>query len=439
MADSRFTLVGVHQLRKGMFIQLELGWIDHPFPVGSFKIVSEQQLQILRTLGSRMVRYYPSRSDVSAFEVPDGPDSDIGRQPDASQVASTADVITLDLTPEALERAQRRTQFEAQQKILRDCEARFNEASLQFDGMASQVLSSPEIARSLGEELVGGCLAELLTNGESVIRLLSEGVGEGSSTHAVNVMVISLLLGKALDMDDGQLSALGIAAVMHDLGKLELPEKPRFLQDHFSPAEVRQYQQHVALGVAIAQRMHLPTTVVDGIAQHHEYRDGTGFPLRLSGAGIGRVGSVLSLVNCFDNFCNPARSTVARTPHEALSTIFAQLKARFDPVVLGAFIKMMGVYPPGSVVQLINDRFAIVVSVNPARPLRPKLIVHDPRVPREEALVLDLEDMPELGVRRSLKPAQLPKAAMDYLSPRPRICYFFERAVDPGSKTAAKG
>jgi hypothetical protein len=107
------------------------------------------------------------------------------------------------------------------------------------------------------------------------------------------------------------------------------------------------------------------------------------------------------------------------------------MKARFDAVVLGAFIRMMGVYPPGSVVQLVNDRFAIVVSVNSARPLRPRVIVHDASVPKDEALILDLEHHPQLGIRRSLKPTQLPKSALDYLSPRQRVCYFFERAVDP--------
>lgn len=99
---------------------------------------------------------------------------------------------------------------------------------------------------------------------------------------------------------------------------------------------------------------------------------------------------------------------------------------------------MMGVYPPGSVVQLVNDRFALVVSVNSSRPLRPRVLVHDPVVPRSEALILDLEQVPELGIKRSLKASQLPKAALDYLSPRQRICYFFERAVEAPSPVGAE-
>ena len=94
---------------------------------------------------------------------------------------------------------------------------------------------------------------------------------------------------------------------------------------------------------------------------------------------------------------------------------------------------MMGVYPPGSVVQLVNDGYAIVVSVNSSRPLRPRIVLHDPQVPKEQALVLDLERAPELAIRRSLRPAQLPRDVLDYLSPRKRVCYFFERAVGLGA------
>jgi hypothetical protein len=118
------------------------------------------------------------------------------------------------------------------------------------------------------------------------------------------------------------------------------------------------------------------------------------------------------------------------TPHESLSLLFAQSKSKFDTAILGAFIKMMGVYPPGSTVQLTDDRFAMVVAVNSSRPLKPRVLVHEPKVPRDEALVLDLEATETLGIRRSLRPQQLPDAALAYLAPRPRVAYFFEPVQD---------
>jgi hypothetical protein len=84
------------------------------------------------------------------------------------------------------------------------------------------------------------------------------------------------------------------------------------------------------------------------------------------------------------------------------------------------------VYPPGSVVQLTDDRYASVISVNSSRPLKPRVLVCDTRIPVDEALLLNLDGLADIGIRRSLKPAQLPAAVRDYLSPRPRMVYFFE-------------
>ena len=170
------------------------------------------------------------------------------------------------------------------------------------------------------------------------------------------------------------------------------------------------------LGVLRGREMGLGEPVLKAIAQHHEMMDASGFPARLKGESLTRAAKILALVNRYENLCNPSRPAAAITPHEALSLIFAQLKARFDGVALSAFIRMMGVYPPGSVVQLVDDRYAIVVSVNSARPLKPRVIVHDVGVPKDEALVLDLEDAPGSGIRRSVKPSSLPKASMDSLS-----------------------
>ena len=66
------------------------------------------------------------------------------------------------------------------------------------------------------------------------------------------------------------------------------------------------------------------------------------------------------------------------------------------------------------------------MGVNSSRPLKPRVLVHDPKVPRSEALLLNLEDTPELGIRRSLVASKLPPATLEYLDPRPRVAYYFE-------------
>lgn len=425
-------LIDISQLRVGMFIQLDVGWMHHPFPVSSFRVASLEQIATLRELGLTEVRYVPKKSDPdlkelvpAAWSVPEMV-APVSNGLDAPSVTAAVDH----------EAVRRRELLEAQNRSLAACNQRFTEATRQYQSLERAVSEHPDQARTKGDALVSGCVSELLENGDSVIRLLSEGVGERNALHPINVMVISLLLGRSLGMKSAELHDLGVSALIHDLGKLKLPPNLRQPTPSMIPMERSRYETHVGESVAFAMRMGLTDAVLTAIAQHHEMADGSGFPLRLKGPALSRNSQVLALVNRYDRMCNPANGVDALTPHEALSVIFAQLKARFDSVVLGAFIRMMGVYPPGSIVQLVNDRYAIVASVNSSRPLRPKVIVHDSRVPKEEAPILDLETMPELGIRRSLKPAQLPRDALDYLSPRQRICYFFERAVNPGPEEA---
>ncbi|PJI98231.1 HD domain-containing protein [Acidovorax sp. 69] len=420
-------LIDISQLRVGMYIQLDVGWMHHPFPVSSFRVASADQITTLRGLGLTEVRYVPKKSDPALKElVPAAWSVPEMISPPTNGLETPGVPAAVD--PEA---ARRRLLLDAQNRALAACNQRFAEATRQYQALERAVSDHPDQARDKGEALVSGCVSELLENGDSVIRLLSEGVGERNALHPINVMVISLLLGRSLGMQSAELHDLGVAALIHDLGKLKLPPNLRQPTPSMPLMERSRYETHVGESVAMAKRMGLSDAVLTAVARHHEMADGSGFPLRLSGADLGRTSQVLALVNRYDRMCNPAVGVDALTPHEALSVIFAQLKARFDSVVLGAFIRMMGVYPPGSIVQLVNDRYAIVASVNSSRPLRPRVIVHDSRIPKDEAPILDLETVPELGIRRSLKPAQLPRDALDYLSPRQRICYFFERAVSP--------
>ena len=431
MEETRSEVIDIDRLQPGMYIELDLGWMAHPFPTGSFKITSDKQIEIIRGLGRKQIRYVPSKSDPpqavdassTATAAPAGTEASQAQAAASQQRAQR-------LALEQQLRQQRTKQLATQQRDLAVCERRFGQAVRQYKQAVEQVHSQPREVMAQCQTLVSGYVAEMLDTGESCIRLLSDGMGDKLAMHPVNISIISLLLGKQLGLNAADMTDLGLAAFLHDIGKLELPDRVHWLEDGFTAHELKAYQEHVAKGVLLGKHMALPTGTLLAIAQHHEMVDGSGFPVRLKGDAMTLPAKILSLVNRYENLCNPARPSAAVTPHEALALIFAQFKTRFDATVLGGFIRMMGVYPPGSVVQLSDERYGMVVSVNSARPLKPNLIVFDAKVPKHEALILDLETAPDLGIKRSLKPAALPRAALDYLSPRQRMCYFFERAVD---------
>lgn len=413
MQEDPSELINVSELRTGLFVELDLGWIAHPFPTGSFKISSDKQIETIRGLGLKQVRYVPVKSDQLIENL-------------HSQPAVAEDAAAQALAREREFRKRRAVLIAAQQRSLQDCEQKFGSAQQQYKRVQDQLLEQPLVMRDQCMAMISSFVKDMACDGESAIRLLTEGVGERAVMHPVNVTVMSLLLGKAMGLAGQDLLDLGMAAFLHDIGKLQLPPRVRWFEDGFSIDDFRQYQEHVNKGVAMANRMQLSEGALMAIAQHHELMDGSGFPMRPPNSEITLLARILALTNRYDNLCNPARLVTTLTPHEALALVFAQQKARYDNVALSAFIRMMGVYPPGSTVQLIDGRFALVVSVNSVRPLKPRVIVHEPSVPKYEALILDLEKQPGIGIRRSLKPASLPADALDYLAPRQRIAYFFE-------------
>jgi HD-GYP domain-containing protein (c-di-GMP phosphodiesterase class II) len=428
MNEIQSEFIGIPLLKVGMYIDLEMGWMSHPFPAGSFKVSSAKQIEIIRGLGLQRIRYFPGKSDATTEAKPGEGE---GAEGDLSPVADDAQASELDAN--SLARKQKNDLLSEQQRNLIVCERRFGDAIRQYKRVSEQLDTQPRSAMEESLALINTLVAEMMGNGESSIRLLSESMGDKAAMHPVNVTIISLLLGKSMNLSSPDMLDLGMSAFLHDMGKTRLPDRVQSLEENFSSAEYKLYQAHVAEGVTLAKAMALTPGACQAIAQHHELIDGSGFPNRLKGDALSAPAKILSLVNKYETLCNPSRPASALTPHEALSLIFAQLKARYDTPTLSAFIRMMGVYPPGSIVQLVDDRYAIVVSVNSSRPLKPRLIVFEPGIPRDETLILDLERTPSAGIRKSLKPASLPKAALDYLSPRQRICYFFERAIEPVS------
>ena len=437
--------IDVQALRVGMFVHLDIGWMSHPFPLSSFRITSAQQLATIKSLGLRTVRWSPQQSDLSHEDALRGLNTlpgpigalggDAANDPglgedgaDTVPYALPEDGNVVDAAAHAAQRAHaERARRLAQQRAAEErCARQYGEAARACRQTIDLVVAKPQEARAQAEALSRSVVEKMVGEQDLCIRMLVEGAADKASMHAMNVGIISLLMGRCFGFNDEEMQDLGVGAMLHDVGKLEMPARLRHREDNFSPNEVRVYEEHVQLGLVQARRMGLSAGATAVIAQHHEHADGSGFPAQLNSDRMTMAARIVALVNRYDNLCNPHLLARALTPHESLSLLFAQGRSKFDTSILGAFIKMMGVYPPGSVVQLTDDRYALVVAVNSARPLKPSVLVHDAATPRPEALILDLENAHGVGIRRSVRAQQLPPTALDYLAPSARVTYFFE-------------
>ena len=405
------TTIAVEELRVGMYIQLDGGWLSHPFPLSSFRIAAPEQIATLRGLGLARVRWVPEKSDRPAAE-------------DTASETPAVAAVPAALSPEEAAAARRRDWLAAQRESAQRCERQYGEAAKAWREARDAVGGQPQQAGRTTEALTQAMLDKMLAEGEIGIRLVCGG-GDRAAAHALNVAVISLLIGRTLGLAADDMLDLGVGALVHDVGKLEVADRFRHAEEGFSAAEMNAYRDHVTKGVMQGQRMALRAGAMTVLAQHHEHADGSGFPLRLAGDRMSMAARIVAIVNRYDNLCNPGTRALALTPHEAVAMLFAQGRARFDATVLNAFIRMMGVYPAGSLVQLTDDRYALVVGVNSSRPLKPRVLVQEARTAQAPQL-LDLEQAADIGIRRSLAATKVPPAVLQALDPRPRVAYYFE-------------
>lgn len=411
------------QLCIGLYIHLDRGWMEHSFTFSSFKIKEQAQIDAIHALNLPRLRYDPKRSDGRPLAV-------------AAQPVAAAAVIPPAPSAEeqaALQAKQARVeQLKALRKNLAEVDKQFQQASKTVKNITRTLRSQPRETLQQAEELVGQMVSAMLGEHTVLMHALNGKAGEDAYFHSLNATVLSIMLARILNFSREDSLQLGLGALLHDIGKLEIPSKILLKTEPLNKAEQNFLQLHCEYGSKLAKPMELGEAAQRIIREHHEFCDGTGYPKQLKGEQLSPLSRVVSIANQYDNLCNPLNLADALTPHEALSKMFAQQRTRFDAVALKAFIRCLGVYPPGCIVQLSNEMIGLVLAVNPNKPLRPTVIVHDPDVPKEEAIILDLERDAELNISKSLRPGQLPREIYNYLSPRQHVTYYF----DPQQGTA---
>jgi putative nucleotidyltransferase with HDIG domain len=406
--------ISIDQLRVGLYVQLE-GWMDHPFLFSSFKIKNQQQINALQSLGLKDIVWVRDKSDYPPL-------------PAQPQVEPKAEQPAPDPAVQAMwaEKKARREKLSQQREAFGRCEKRFNSGMSTVKSLLGSLFSRPQESVQQAREVVAEMVDSLLAEKDVLLHLMNAKSGdEGAYYHALNVSMLSLMLAKEAGFCEQEMHDLGLGCLLHDMGKERVPSQILLKRTPWTTAETNFYQQHVVYGMDMAQKLPtLPSGALEVIAMHHECLDGSGYPGKLKADRIGKFARIAAIANTYDNLCNRINPADSMTPAEALSHMFKREQGRYDLQYMQFFIRCLGVYPPGSIVRLNNDSIGLVVSVNPGLLLHPTLLIYDPDIPKEEALMLDLAEEEDLSVVATLRPGSLDKAVFDYLSPRSRISYY---------------
>lgn len=391
------------QLCVGLYVHLDLGWMDHPFTFSNFKIKSEEQIKKIRSLHLQQIRYDPLRSD---------------REPLLQQTVPAAwavkPVVAAVQPPKQQDPQRRSRRLQQLNEIIKNCEQEFAIDANKVRTITHNLSVHPVATRKDAELLVNRMVTSAITEGDVVLHAISGNSSQQENyVHALNVTVLALMLAKSVDMTVDDVRELGMAAIFHDIGKAEGPMNKSFID------------MHCELGARAALQAGLSERISKIIVQHHEYVDGSGYPKHLKEAQIDPLARLLVIANDYENLCNPVNPADAMIPYEALSHMYVTTPQKYDSTLLRLLIKSLGVYPPGSIVQLSNGVYGIVMTVNPLKPLLPLVMIHEPKVSRETPVVIDLSEESDLSIKKCLRPVQLPQDVYDYLRPRKRISYYF--------------
>ncbi|MBX3592034.1 MAG: HD-GYP domain-containing protein [Burkholderiaceae bacterium] len=194
--------------------------------------------------------------------------------------------------------------------------------------------------------------------------------------HCLKVGIYLIALGRHMGFPRHELVRLGQIGMLADVGKIRLPrallEKPGML----TPAEHAVVRRHVQFGIeALRKSMTLDRIVEQGIMQHHERIDGSGYPQRLKGKDISIFGRMAAIADCFAALISDRPYAKAVSPQEALMQMYQWCGTSFHEPLLEQFVQAIGVFPVGSLVELSNGEAAIVLAHNRVRRLEPRVLV----------------------------------------------------------------
>ena len=238
-------------------------------------------------------------------------------------------------------------------------------------------------------------------------------------THAVNVCVLSLVIG-TLEGLDGEIQALGLGALLHDVGETRIPRNLIRKKGAYSESEQRLLEQHPRLGAVLLQQSeNIPELARRIVLEHHERIDGSGYPFGLRGEQISVFSQIVSITDTYDGMLM-GRNHAPLPPTEVLRQLYVQRNAGiFDSDLVERIIRCLGVYPVGSLVRLNTGEQGIVVAANRMDSLKPtvRIIMSSTGLAQPHGPIVSLADKGTGAVERCIVHALDPiKEGIDLLS-----------------------
>ncbi len=366
--QNRVEKIPVDQLRPGMFVrELDIPWEDSTFLFQGVTIESQSDvLEVQKQCKHVWVDYTEYQLVDSKKGAP------------STAFASNQSLLEVEEAyPEA------RDVHEQVQQVVKK--------------MFSDIRLGGEIDVTTVKQSISSSVSSILQNPDASIWLTrlrekDDHIGQ----HVMNVAALSIIAGRALDLSNNDLQNLGVCALMHDVGKSLLPLELINRSGTFNEVELGLMRTHPQLGHDIlSQAKNIYSGAAIVALSHHENFDGSGYPRGLKGDDIPLFARIVAIADAYDSMTTKQAHRDAYSPTQALDELYAKRDKQFDSQLVLKFIDGIGIFPPGSIVEMTNGEVGIVLSTTNEK-LNPRVIMILDK--NKDASVQQMVDLSQLSI-----------------------------------------
>ena len=369
--------VPVEDIQLGMYVaQLDRPWVDTPFMFQGFHVNSPREIQELQKYCEYV--YVDEEQSRVTVTPKSAPNFTASKRIDAGQTQ---------LIEGPKDLGDFRQQLKAAIKVHENTKLFINQVMRDIRlGKNVDVKHAKQLVSQLAENVV--------SNPTALVWLTQlKNKDEYTSLHSLNVCVLSLFFGRSMNFTQDQLHTLGLGALLHDVGKLRVPSEVLNKPGRLTTDEFAVMKKHTVFGYDLMKNQgELSKDALDIIIQHHERLNGSGYPHNLEHGQINQLAKLVSIVDVYDAITSNRVYHKETTPFNALNDIYKNREKEFDTRMVEQFIKCLGIYPIGSLVELNTGQVGIVIFFSEKSHLAPTvmLILDEQKKPYDQYRYVNL-------------------------------------------------
>jgi len=391
--------VPVSGLKLGMFVaELDRPWLETPFLMQGFAIRHPSEIRKLQeycdyVYVEKQGRTWGDKKDPfrTHFGLPKRSADGSGESGLQKRVTTghrkTPLEVMLSAPPHPVERS-----VEEEHPVARKA---FQAAHNTVENLLEQARMGNAVDTQAAKEVVTDCVDSILRNPHALLWMAKiKHVDQYTMEHCLNVCILAVAFGRHLRLPKDDLVKLGIGGMLHDVGKMKIPPEILNKPERLSEEEFDVIKTHTEEGRKLLMKSEGSLSVAIDVANnHHERMDGKGYPRGLFARELTSYARIIAIVDAFDAMTSDRCYDGAKSTLDALKEIYRKRGTQFDEDYSLEFIQLMGPYPPGTIVELMNGYVAIVLSSQEKKRHLPlvKLVLDDNKQKIGEEFI-DLRD-----------------------------------------------